>query len=270
MIQIRPLTSLQNPRVKDVVRLRQRRERERERLMIVEGREEIELALDSGQALATLFWCPAMADKKDPDRKFLARISAATSEVFEVTDAVFMKMSYREGPDGWLTVAPIASQTLSDLELGPKPLLLLTESVEKPGNLGAILRTAEAAGVDAVIVCDPATDVYNPNVIRASKGTVFAIPVVQASNQEALDWLRARGIAIAAATPHTDFAHWDADLSGPLAIAVGTENTGLSEHWLTQADRRILIPMYGKINSLNVAASAALLVYEAVRQRRTR
>jgi TrmH family RNA methyltransferase len=145
--------------------------------------------------------------------------------------------------------------------------VIIAESVEKPGNLGAILRTADAAGVDALLVCDPRVDLWNPNVVRASRGAIFSVPYVECDNAAALKWLRAQKIQILAATPSAELLYSAVDLRPPAAIAVGTEDTGLSDFWLSEADVRIRIPMRGKVNSLNVSVSAALLLYEAVRQR---
>ena len=176
-------------------------------------------------------------------------------------------MAYREGPDGWLAVMPILSRPLNSLSLPPTPLLLVAESVEKPGNLGAMLRSADAAGVDGVIVCDPTTDVNNPNVVRSSKGTLFSVPVAEAASAEALDWLRLHKILIVAATPQAKIIYTQADLHGPVAIVVGTEKEGLTPTWLKAADVAVSIPMRGRVNSLNVATAATLMMYEAVRQR---
>jgi TrmH family RNA methyltransferase len=201
------------------------------------------------------------------DAPLLHQARAAAAEVIEVTPAVFAKLAYRENPDGWLAIVPSPRQPLEALDLGHNPLLLVAETVEKPGNLGALLRSADAAGVTAVIVCDAATDVNNPNVVRSSRGTRFTVPVVEAGTPETLAWLTSRGVRIAAATPHAALAYTDVNLGGPLAIAVGAEADGLSAAWLDRADLRVRIPMRGKVNSLNVATSAALLLFEAVRQR---
>jgi TrmH family RNA methyltransferase len=166
-----------------------------------------------------------------------------------------------------LAVFPIPQQKLDDIKLSSIPFVIVAEAIEKPGNLGAILRTADAAGVDALLVCDPRADIYNPNVVRASRGTIFTVPVVQVSNLHALDWLRKNKVMVLAATPNAEKNYSEVDLSQPAAIAVGTEGEGLSEFWLSNADEKILIPMMGKVNSLNVAASVAIIAYEAVRQR---
>jgi TrmH family RNA methyltransferase len=178
-------------------------------------------------------------------------------------------MSYRDNPDGWLAIFPTPQQNLDSLPLSPAPFLVLAESVEKPGNLGAILRTADAAGVDGLLVCDPRTDVYNPNVVRVSRGTLFTVPVAETSSIEALAFLHAHRIQVLAATPHTEFLFTDVDLCQPVCIAVGTEDEGLTDFWMDNADLKVKIPMVGKVNSLNVSTSTAVILYEVVRQRRS-
>ena len=253
------ITSPQNPRVKHLVRLRDdKRQRQREGLMLVEGYDEITLALAAGHIPNTLLTAPQLA------RREIGRVS---TEIVTVSPEVFGKISYRENPDGWLGIFPVPRLSLEDLKLGDPPLVVVAESVEKPGNLGAILRTADAAGVDAVLVCDPRVDAYNPNVVRASRGTIFTVPVVETKSTQALVWLQRRGLQILAATPSAEAEFTRQDLRRPLAIAVGTEDEGLSELWMKQADMRVRIPMFGKVNSLNVSIATALIVYEAVRQR---
>lgn len=253
------ITSLQNPRVKQIVKLREdKKERQREGLMLVEGYDEIFLALEAGHQPRTLLSAPELTRRE-------LRITGA--ETLTVTPAVFEKMSYRDNPDGWLALFPIPRVTLDELKLSDSALLIVAESVEKPGNLGAILRTADAAHVDAVLVCDPRVDAYSPNVVRASRGAVFTVPVVEASTSDALTWLHGRGIRILAATPAADAEYTRQDLRGPLAVAVGTEDEGLSEAWMSQSDLKVRIPMWGKVNSLNVSIATALIVYEAIRQR---
>lgn len=254
------ITSLQNPRVKQIVKLRDdKRHRQREGLMLVEGADEIALAMTAGHKPRTLLTAPELASRQ---------IDSSHAEVLTVRRMVFEKMSYRENPDGWLAVFQIPKVSLQNLELGSVPLLIVAESVEKPGNLGAILRTADAAGVDAVLVCDPRVDLYNPNVIRASRGTLFTVAAVETSNQEALKFLRSKGIKVLAATPGAASDYSAQDLSGPLAVAVGTEDKGLTDFWLKDADVQARIPMLGKVNSLNVSIATALIVFEAVRQRK--
>jgi TrmH family RNA methyltransferase len=191
-----------------------------------------------------------------------------SAETLTVSRAVFEKMSYRDNPDGWLAVFPIPHASLNELRLSDIPIVIVAESIEKPGNLGAILRTADAAHVDALLVCDPRADVWNPNVVRASRGTVFSVPVVECDNDSALEWLRSRKIRILAASPSADAIYSNVDMNEPLAIAVGTEDQGLTDFWMSKADVKVKIPMMGIVNSLNVSVSTALMVYEAVRQRR--
>ena len=169
--------------------------------------------------------------------------------------------------DGLMGIFSIPHTSLDDLKVGEVPLVIIAEAVEKPGNLGAILRTADAAGVDAILVCDPRVDAYSPNVVRASRGTIFTVPVVETTSAQALVFLQKRSIQVLAATPSAGAEYTQQDLRTPLAIAVGTEDEGLSEFWLSQADLKVKIPMMGKVNSLNVSVSTALIVYEAVRQR---
>lgn len=263
------ITSLTNPRIKHAVALRDKKTRDADDLMLVEGYDDLSLAVTCLPGLRALFFCPALIKlAADDAQAFRATCSRAGAELIEVTEPVFRKIAYRDGPDGWLAVAPRPAFALDRLPpLKEHPLLIVAERVEKPGNLGAILRTADAAGADAVIVCDPIADLTNPNVVRASIGALFSVPVATASNAETLAWLRARGIALLATTPAATQSFTDLDLTGPLAILVGEEKYGLSRFWLEQADVRALIPMSGKVNSLNVSVSAALLVYEAVKQR---
>ncbi len=261
------ITSVQNPRIKQVARLRERRQRDREGQMLVEGADEIALALAGGAQPQAVFFCPKLSPR--PLDEVLARAERAGAELVEVSLAVFHKLAYRENPDGVLAVLPAVRRRLDDLTPGARPLLLVAEAVEKPGNLGALLRSADACAVDGVIVCDPTTDLNNPNVVRSSRGTLFNVTVVEASSAEAIAWLRARQIAIVAATPQASVAYTAADLRGPIAIAVGTEDHGLSPTWLNQADQSVRIPMLGQVNSLNVSTAAALLLYEALRQRQT-
>ena len=176
-------------------------------------------------------------------------------------------MAYRERPDGLLAVGPHVAKRLADIDPPPDALLIVTEAIEKPGNLGTILRSADAAGAAAVIVCDRTTDIHNPNVVRASTGTLFSVPVACASSDEALAWLKARGFKILAATPHADALHFETDMTGGVAIAVGAEQYGLTAKWMDGADLRVRIPMLGIADSLNVSAAVTILVSEAARQR---
>jgi TrmH family RNA methyltransferase len=253
------ITSPQNPRVKYIVRLRDdKRQRQKDGLMLVEGFDEIQLALAAGYKPHTVLTAPDLVSRQ---------IDEVSAESITVNRAVFEKMSYRQNPDGWLATFPIPRVSLDDLKLGRSPLIIVAESIEKPGNLGAMLRTADAAKVDALLVCDPRVDAYGPNVVRASRGTIFTVPMIETNSAQAAVFLQRSGIRILAATPYAQDEYTRQDLRGPLAVAVGTEDEGLSEFWLSQADVRVRIPMMGKVNSLNVSVSTALIVYEATRQR---
>ena len=259
------LTSPNNPRVKELVALRRRRARDGGSVTLVEGHAELALALDAGVRPRALYWCPELV--ADDRLGTVDRVAALGAEVVRLSRPLFDKVAYRQSPDGWLAVVPAVPSDLGRLRLGARPLLLVCEGVEKPGNLGAILRTADAAGVTAVLAAGPVTDWGNPNLVRASKGTVFSVPVASAGSAEVLAWLAERSVPVVAATPDAETPMVDADLTGPVAIAVGSEKDGLSPAWLAAARARVRIPMFGRVDSLNVAASAAVLVYEAVRQR---
>jgi len=253
------ITSSQNPRVKHIVKLREdKKTRKQDGLMLVEGYDEIQLALSAGHKPQTLLSSPEIASRQ---------LNFTATESLTVSRVVFEKMSYRDNPDGWLAIFPIPNTSFSDLKLSEVPLIIVAESIEKPGNLGAILRTADAAGVDALLVCDQRVDVWNPNVVRASRGAAFSVPIVECDNVSALEWLKSRKMRVLAATPAADEVYSDVDLSQPTAIAVGTEDEGLTKFWMSNADVKVKIPMVGKVNSLNVSVSTALIVYEAVRQR---
>jgi len=258
------ITSLQNPRVKQALKLRESRRRKHDQLMLVEGGDELSLALDCGLKPTTLFFCPALVGNNDD---LLEKTRAAGAEIIQVSQSVFEKLAYRENPDGWLAVAPLLQRSLEALSLGASPLLIVAEAVEKPGNLGAILRTADAAGVEGVIVCNPTIDLGNPNLIRASRGTVFSVPIIEATSTDTLAWLRARRVKVVAASPEGAVGYTGVDFRGPTAIVVGEESAGLSPVWRDGADLNVRIPMMGRVNSLNVSIAAALFVYEALRQR---
>jgi RNA methyltransferase, TrmH family len=264
---IRLISSATNPRVKQLVALRRRRVRDDSEVTLVDGTEELALAIASGIRPRAVFACPELfADPASAEVVASARDQGV--EVVRLSPDIFHRVAYREGPDGVLATVPALRTGLADLVIDAAPLLLICEGIEKPGNLGAMLRTADAAGVDAVIATDPMTDVGNPNVIRASKGTVFAVPVATATSASMLAWLRARGIRLVATTPDSDQDYTAVDYTGGVAVAVGTEKQGLTREVLEAADHRVRIPMLGRANSLNVAASAAIVIYEAVRQRR--
>ena len=263
------ITSLQNDRVKELVRLRTRRERDRAGLTLIEEPLVISRALDAGYPLQTLFFCPGRIAPENQD--LLDRLLDLSGlECIKVDEPVMDKISYREQAEGLLLVAPQLTRELSGLKLRSAPLLVVLESVEKPGNLGAVLRVADGAGADAVIVCGTGTDLFNPNVLRASRGSFFSVPTVNADTDTVQEFLRSRNIAAVATSPVADH-RWDQiGMTGPTAIILGTEHDGLSVEWLTRADLTVGIPMLGKGDSLNVSTSAAVLLYEAVRQRSSR
>jgi TrmH family RNA methyltransferase len=235
--------------------------------MIVEGYRECRRALDSGYRPKALFHCPDFYLKNENEAALVADCAAAGAAVFECSKTCFSKIAYKERPDGLLMVGPHVSRTLDDLVLPDNALVIVTEAIEKPGNLGTILRSADAANVAAVIVCDRTTDIHNPNVVRASTGALFSVPVVEATGEEALAFLARRGFKILAATPHAEKLHFEVDLTGNVAIALGAEQYGLTAKWMDGAELRVRIPMLGLADSLNVSAAATILVYEAVRQR---
>jgi TrmH family RNA methyltransferase len=260
------ISSLQNPRLKRLVRLRDRRARDEEGVFLIEGYREIRRALEKGVRLQELHFAPAwFLGENEP--ALLATAEAAGARLCELGKEAFAKVAYRERPDGLLAVATQWKRTLDDLVLPASPLLLVVEGIEKPGNLGTLLRGADAAGCHAVIVCDPVTDIFNPNVVRASTGVLFGVPLVVAESPAVHAWLRPRGIRIAATTPAAERRYTEADLRGPLAVVMGSEQYGLSEFWLQHADLPVRIPMAGQADSLNVAMAAIITLFEAVRQR---
>jgi RNA methyltransferase, TrmH family len=264
------ITSPANARLKSLVSLRRRRAREDAGLTLIEGYDELSLALDAGVVPRTVYFCPELMLDPAVQQDVVRRVQALGSDTQQLGRVAFEKVAYRQGPDGFLAVVDSVVRSCADLAVvGPAPLALICQGVEKPGNLGAMLRTADAAGVEAVVAVDPVTDWSNPNLVRASKGTVFSVPVASAGTPEALAWLSHHGIPLAATTPDTDLYYTDVDYTGPIAIAVGAEKYGLTEEILDAATYRIRIPMAGRANSLNVATSAAVVIYEAVRQRRS-
>lgn len=265
------LSSLQNPRIKEAIGLRERSQRNASGLFIIEGYRELLRAVDAKQSVQTLYFCPSLFLGSN-EWALIERLKRNGSHLFECTDKVFHKLSYRDRPDGLLAVAkqqPLSLDHLNEnLSSTESPFLVIAEAIEKPGNLGTILRTSDAVGVDGVVVCDRCTDIFNPNVVRASVGTLFTVPVVEAGGVETLSWLKKRGIQILAATPSAEVEYTAIDMRGPLAIAVGTEQLGLSKLWMEEADIQVRIPMCGVADSLNVAMATTLLLYEALRQRR--
>ena len=256
------ITSTQNPRIKHLLELEQKSQlRRKEGVFVLEGHREVEHCLEAGFCVRTAFVCEAVggADVRLPQ----------DTEVVDVSQHVYERIAYRGGTEGIVAVVEARQLTLSDLHLSDAPLIVVLESVEKPGNLGAVLRSADAAGADAVVVCDPLTDLYNPNLIRSAIGAVFTVPCVACTSQECIAFLREKGIQVLTAQLQDSAPYYDTPMTGPTAIVMGTEATGLTEQWRQAADRHIRIPMLGRLDSLNVSVSAAILLFEAVRQRQT-
>ncbi len=266
-----PLSSLQNPRIKQIVKLRERKERDETHLFIIEGYRELIRACDANFPIDSLYLCQELFLGEN-ENQLIASLKNKGTKVFPCTPAVFHKISYRDRPDGLLAVTAQQSSSLHTLDgllKGVKnPFLVVAEAIEKPGNLGTILRSSDAVNLNALIVCDKCTDIHNPNVVRASVGTLFTVPVIEAKGEETLAFLKKRGILIVAATPSAITEFTEANLKGPIAIAVGTEQLGLSKAWMEQADIQVKIPMCGVADSLNVAMATTLLLYEAKRQRK--
>lgn len=260
------ITSPSNPRVKELVSLRKRRNRDSEGVWVVEGFAELRLALDAGVRPRTLYYCPTLVN--EPRQLELLHDKAVRdSHVVSLARSAFERASLRESPDGWIGVIPALPADLGSVQLSDRPLVLVCESVEKPGNLGAMLRTADAVAADAVIAAAPKTDWGNPNVVRASKGAVFAVPVASAPSEEVAAWLVEGRLQIVAADPDAADVVSDLDLTRPTAIIVGAEHAGLSGVWSGPGVTTARLPMSGRVDSLNVSTAAAVTLYEAVRQR---
>ena len=256
------ITSTQNPKIKSLLALEKPRERKRQGLFVVEGRKEIGLALEAGYRISSLFFCDQLISNDD-----LKRFSDPDIVLVPVSREVFDKIAIRENSGGLVAVAEQKDHHLDAIRLSLNPLVLVVESVEKPGNLGAILRTADAAGLDAVIICDPKTDFYNPNVIRSSVGCLFTNQVASATSEETLAWLKKNNIVPYSTYLKASRPYHTVDYTNPCAIVMGTEATGLSETWTTEEQNPIIIPMSGKIDSMNVSTAAAVIIFEARRQR---
>jgi TrmH family RNA methyltransferase len=261
------ITSLQNPRVKNLVKLRDRGPRDEQGVFLVEGYRAITRALERGVRPRELYFCRDWFLGENEDT-VIAAARAAGAEIVELGRIAFAKTTYRDRPEGLLAVVDQWRKAPADLPLREPAFLLVVEAIEKPGNLGTILRCADAAGVDGVIVCEPVTDLFNPNVVRSSTGVLFAVPVALATTGEAIAFLRSRGIRIVATTPAAATDYSLADLRGPIALVMGSEQFGLGPAWLDASDQQVRIPMAGQADSLNVAMATIVTVFEAVRQRR--
>lgn len=279
------ISSTRNPKIKELLELQEKsRERRRTGLFVVEGRREIQHCIEAGFVPDTIFICPEIyggTTEAGPsaDLHLCGWVgptewegaaegqASGAPRTFRVTEEVYDKIAYRGGTEGIIAEMKARACGLDDLKLGKNPLIIVMESVEKPGNLGAILRSADAAGADAVIICDPLTDLYNPNLIRASIGAVFTVPTVACTSEEAISFLKGKGIRILTAQLQDSALYYDTDMTGGTAIVMGTESTGLTDIWRQAADAHIRIPMLGRLDSLNVSVSAAILLFEALRQR---
>lgn len=273
------ITSAQNPKFKNLLLLQEKSRARREQgLFVVEGVRELEHCLEAGYNVRTVFVCPEIfGGLSTPEERSVSAclFSAAETltlrrqepQIIEIPLELYRKAAYRESTEGIIAEVEVRTLSLEDLQLPENPLIAVLESVEKPGNLGAVLRSADAAKADAVIVCDPLTDIYNPNLIRASIGAVFTVPTVCASTEDTIDFLKNKGIQILTAQLQDSSLYYDCDMKRGTAIVMGTESTGLSQAWRKAASSHIRIPMLGRLDSLNVSVSAAILLFEAVRQR---
>ena len=281
-MRIETITSAQNPKIKNLLLLQEKSKARKEQgLFVVEGRRELEHCLEAGYTVRTIFYCPEIVGPTEFVENYFSqgfaknqfptnsRTSGVESApiIIEIPEQLYRKVAYRESTEGIIAEVEYKSLSLRDLKLPENPLVMVLESVEKPGNLGAVLRSADAAGVDAVIFCDPLTDLYNPNLIRASIGAVFTVPTVAASSEETIAFLQERGIQILTAQLQDSSLYYDIDMRRGTALVMGTEATGLTDLWRQAASAHIRIPMLGRLDSLNVSVSAAILLFEAVRQR---
>jgi TrmH family RNA methyltransferase len=261
------IQSRHNEQIKNLVKLRERKHRDRQERFLVEGLRELSHTLQAGYAVETLYYCPEHFPSEAHAEFIRARRNFESPALVRISPEAFEKASLREGPDGIVAVGKQQSHALPTLDLPEAPLLLILEGIEKPGNLGAILRSADGAGADAVILVDCVLDLYNPNAIRSSQGLLFALPLITAEREPLKQWLAEHKIQTCATTPAATQKHWDCDYTQATALLLGSEHSGLSDFWIQNADQKLLIPMAGQADSLNVAATAAVCLYEARRQR---
>lgn len=260
---MKQITSAQNPYIKSLIQLQEKaKARKQSGTFLIEGVREIELAIRGNYELETLLFVPEVINNlqifKSPNLQI---------ELIEITKEVYQKLAYRDTTEGIIAVAKIKSTLLSDLKLPNNPLIVVMEAIEKPGNIGAMLRTCDAANVDAVVIANPKTDLYNPNTIRSSVGCLFTNQIAMASTEETIAFLHKKNIAFYSATLQNSISYHTQDYTQPTALVVGTEATGLSQPWRDQAKQNIIIPMQGEIDSMNVSVAAAILIFEAKRQR---
>ncbi|MBU3822893.1 RNA methyltransferase [Flavobacteriaceae bacterium XHP0103] len=265
------ISSIQNPFIRQLVQLKDKsRERKKTGLFLIEGKREIILALKGGYELETILFFPDLFSKTQLNDLTNARLSTVKAQIntIEISKDVYEKLAHRETTEGVLAVAKVKQHVLNELKfVSESPLILVAEAPEKPGNIGALLRTADAANVDAVIIANPKTDLYNPNIIRSSVGCVFTNQIATGSTTEIIEFLKSKNIIIYCAALQASVAYHSQDYTNSTAIVVGTEATGLSNEWLEHADQNIIIPMQGEIDSMNVSVAAGILIFEAKRQR---
>lgn len=260
---MKQITSVQNPFIKSLVQLQEKAKvRKQTGTFLIEGKREIELALKGGYELETILFLPEIISEKQ-----LNDLTTKSLNVIEISKEVYQKLAYRDTTEGILAIAKTKSLALSDLKLSKNPLILVGESLEKPGNVGAILRTADAANIDAVIIANPKSDLYNPNIVRSSVGCLFTRQIAVGTTEEVITYLKANNIDIYSATLQDSTEYHTQNYTTPTALVVGTEATGLSEKWRTESTKNIIIPMQGEIDSMNVSVAAAILLFEAKRQR---
>jgi TrmH family RNA methyltransferase len=256
------ITSPQNPKIKNVLALEKARERKDQNLFVIEGIKELTLAIEGGYKITSVFFSPGIIQPGD-----LLSIVKHEHLLIPVEQSVFNKIAYRESTGGIIALAEPKQHELTDLRLGKNPLLLILEGVEKPGNLGAMLRTADAAGVDAVIICDERVDFYNPNVVRSSVGCVFTNQIAASPSDKTIHWLKQNNIQILCTYLKASKNYTEVDFKISSAIVMGTESLGLSDQWIQNSTQNLIIPMQGKIDSMNVSTAAAVVIFEATRQR---
>ena len=266
MFKNSPITSPQNPYIKNIIKLRNRRQRDKQKTLIIEGYRSLARSWEH-LLIEQLYICPEFFQRKN-ERQLIKNIAHKGAQVFELPSFIFEKISYRNHPEGLLGLATYPNQKLSDIKLSNNAFLVVTQAIEKPGNLGAIIRSSDATGTDGLIVCDKCTDIFNPNVINASTGICFSLPIVETTTQQTLDYLKKNNIKLICATPSATKLYNKVDLTHSIAIVVGAEQYGLTQKWLEQATVNVRIPMLGCADSLNVASTTTILLYEAIRQRR--
>lgn len=260
---MKQITSIQNPLIKSLVQLQEKAKvRKQTGTFLIEGKREIELAIKGKYDLETILFVPELISEE-----YISKVSNKQIDLIEINKEVYQKLAYRDTTEGILAVAKTKSLTLSDLKLPENPLILVLESIEKPGNIGAMLRTCDAANIDAVIIANPKTDLYNPNIVRSSVGCLFTNQIATGTTEDVIAFLKKHNIAIFGATLQNSNAYHTQNYTVPTALVVGTEATGLTQAWRDNATQNIIIPMQGEIDSMNVSVAAAILLFEAKRQR---